>query len=98
VRHDPGELFVLGGAVLLVVGLLASLTGRRRRVFFRVSADDVRAGGLPRSDYPGFAAEFDSIVREAGIREGEEPDGEPVGPATGDHDSGVPGGDAVLRR
>ena len=37
VRHDPGEELVLGGAVLLVVGLLGSLAGRRRRIFFRVT-------------------------------------------------------------
>jgi cytochrome c biogenesis protein len=95
VRHDPGEEFVLAGAVLLVLGLLASLTGRRRRVFFRVTADGVRAGGLPRSDYPGFAAEFESIVRAASEGDG---DGGTVRPATGGHDSGVPDGDAVLRR
>jgi len=63
VRHDPGQRVVLVGAILLVVGLLASLSGRRRRVFFRVTPDGVAAGGLPRSDYPGFAAEFEEIVR-----------------------------------
>jgi cytochrome c biogenesis protein len=96
VRHDPGEELVLGGAVLLVVGLLGSLTGRRRRIFFRVTPAGFEAGGLPRTEYPGFTAEFESIVREA--REGAGQDGERIRPATGDHDSGVPGGDAVLRR
>lgn len=95
VRHDPGEELVLGGAVLLVVGLLGSLAGRRRRIFFRVTPGGVEAGGLPRTDYAGFTAEFEAIVREA--REGAEPDGELVRPASGGHDSGVPGGDAVLR-
>jgi cytochrome c biogenesis protein len=96
VRHDPGEELVLGAAVLLVVGLLASLAGRRRRIFFRVTPGGVEAGGLPRNDYSGFAAEFESIVREA--REGAGADGELVRPAAGGHDSGVPGSDAVLRR
>ena len=96
VRHDPGEELVLVGAVLLVVGLLGSLAGRRRRIFFRVTAEGVEAGGLPRTDYSGFTAEFESIVQEA--RKGAGPDGELVRPAAGDHDSGVPGGDAVLRR
>jgi cytochrome c biogenesis protein len=95
VRHDPGEELVLGGAVLLVTGLLGSLAGRRRRIFFRVTPGGVEAGGLPRTDYSGFTAEFEAIVREA--REGAGPDGELVRPATGGHDSGVPGGDAVLR-
>src|SRR5205807_326500 len=31
VRYDPGEQIVLVGAVCLLVGLLGSLTGRRRR-------------------------------------------------------------------
>jgi len=61
---------VLGGAVALLLGLLASLTGKRRRFWFRVSpGGGLVAGGLPRSDYPGFQAEFDDIVRSAGIRE-----------------------------
>src|SRR5439155_16892341 len=65
VRHDPGELPVLASAWLLLIGLLGSLTGRRRRFWFRVGADGVEAGGLPRSDYPGFADEFEGIVRAA---------------------------------
>jgi cytochrome c biogenesis protein len=96
VRHDPGEELVLVGAVLLVLGLLGSLTGRRRRIFFRVTGAGVAVGGLPRTDYSGFTAEFESIVRDA--RKGADQDVELVRPAAGGHDSGVPGGDAVLRR
>jgi len=65
VRHDPGEKIVLGGGILLVIGLLGSLTGRRRRIFFRVTPEGVIAGGLPRSDYSGFTAEFEQIVESA---------------------------------
>ncbi|GAA2368994.1 cytochrome c biogenesis protein ResB [Dactylosporangium salmoneum] len=65
IRHDPGQPIVLGGAVALLAGLLGSLTGKRRRVFFRVGPGGITAGGLPRSDYPGFADEFDEIVRAA---------------------------------
>ncbi|MGH3739528.1 MAG: cytochrome c biogenesis protein ResB [Micromonosporaceae bacterium] len=36
VRHDPGAPLVLVAAVLLLVGLLASLSVRRRRVWFRL--------------------------------------------------------------
>jgi cytochrome c biogenesis protein len=96
VRYDPGERFVLVGAVLLVFGLLGSLMGRRRRVFFRVTDDGVSAGGLPRGDYPGFAAEFESIVRDARGK-GHSDDGGAIGPASRGDDSGVSGGDAVLR-
>ncbi len=70
VRYDPGEKIVLVAAGLLVVGLLGSLVGRRRRVWFRVrpGADGgsvVEAGGLSRTDSPGFVAEFNELVRAA---------------------------------
>jgi cytochrome c biogenesis protein len=65
IRHDPGETIVLAGAAALLVGLLASLTGKRRRIWFRVNPSGVVAGGLPRSDYAGFQAEFDSVVGAA---------------------------------
>ncbi|MFC0526859.1 cytochrome c biogenesis protein ResB [Phytohabitans kaempferiae] len=69
VRHDPGEEIALGGAAIGLVGLLLSLVGRRRRVFFRVTSPSttgrsslVEAGGLPRTDYSGFAEEFKQII------------------------------------
>ncbi|HEX6500431.1 MAG TPA: cytochrome c biogenesis protein ResB [Micromonosporaceae bacterium] len=71
VRYDPGEKIVLVAAGLLVLGLLISLSGRRRRVWFRVTPDGgrsvslVEAAALPRNDYPGFQAEFERIVSEA---------------------------------
>jgi cytochrome c biogenesis protein len=73
VRHDPGEPVVLVGVGLLLAGLVASLTGRRRRIWFRIAPEAaasgpaparslVEAGGLPRSDQPGFADEFARLV------------------------------------
>ncbi|MFC0507508.1 cytochrome c biogenesis protein ResB [Micromonospora costi] len=77
VRHDPGSGILLVSCGFLLVGLMGSLFGRRRRIFFRVtpaeSADPtgqtptagsslVEAGGLPRTDYPGFADEFTQVV------------------------------------
>src|SRR6266487_1156674 len=64
-RHDPGETFVLGAAVCLLIGLLLSLSGKRRRIWFRVGPERIEAAGLPRTDYAGFAGEFDDIVRAA---------------------------------
>jgi cytochrome c biogenesis protein len=65
VRYDPGEKPVLVAAVCLLIGLLTSLTGKRRRVWFRIGPHTVTAGGLPRTEYAGFSHEFDEIVRAA---------------------------------
>ena len=65
IRHDPGQPIVLVGAAALLVGLLGSLTGKRRRVFFRITPTGMSAGGLPRGDHPGFAEEFAAIVAAA---------------------------------
>lgn len=73
VRYDPGERIVLISSVLLLAGLMFSLFGRRRRVWFRVrsapagaSTTDrsslVEVGGLPRTEYSGFSDEFDRLV------------------------------------
>ncbi|SRR6266536_2166716 len=64
VRYDPGELVVLVGAWCLLLGLLTSLTGKRRRVWFRVPpSGPVSAGALARSEYSGFQEEFDSLLK-----------------------------------
>jgi cytochrome c biogenesis protein len=69
VRYDPGEKIVLGGAAALLVGLMVSLTGKRRRVWARVSpADSGRSlmslGGLARTENPAFADEFQRLVEQ----------------------------------
>ncbi|MEW2426853.1 cytochrome c biogenesis protein ResB [Micromonospora sp. NPDC047644] len=100
VRHDPGSTMLLVSCGVLLVGLMGSLFGKRRRVFFRVVPADpgegsptsgsslMEVGGLPRTDYPGFADEFTQLVAavsgadragagadsadRAGVREGAE--------------------------
>ncbi|MFC6018781.1 cytochrome c biogenesis protein ResB [Plantactinospora solaniradicis] len=73
VRYDPGERIVLVSSAVLLAGLMLSLFGRRRRVWFRVgsapaetSTTDrsslVEVGGLPRAEYSGFSDEFDKLV------------------------------------
>ncbi|MDI1461854.1 cytochrome c biogenesis protein ResB [Catellatospora sp. KI3] len=63
IRHDPGEQIVLVGVILLLVGLPLSLYGRRRRVWLKLRPDGTaQAGGLPRTEYPGFEDEFASLV------------------------------------
>ena len=54
-------------------GLMLSLFGHRRRVWFRALPASpesgggtlLTAGGLPRTDYPGFADEFAQLVKAA---------------------------------
>lgn len=72
VRHAPGQALMLAACVTLLVGLMGSLFARRRRVWFRVSPPEdgsptngsslVEAGGLPRTEHPGFADEFGQLV------------------------------------
>jgi cytochrome c biogenesis protein len=70
VRYDPGEKIVLVGAILLVLGLLLSLTGRRRRVWFRLSPDpSSSASAVPGPDVSGPGASASAAggsVGEAG--------------------------------
>jgi len=75
VGHDPGGRVVLVASAVMVLGLLGSLTVRRRRVFVRLapvpgSGDGaprrtvVSAGGLARTDAGGFAPEFHRTVEQ----------------------------------
>ncbi|HEX5597003.1 MAG TPA: cytochrome c biogenesis protein ResB [Micromonosporaceae bacterium] len=80
VRHGPGAWIMLTSSAVMIAGLMASLFGRRRRVWFRVTPAEesttvgsslVEAGGLPRTDYSGFADEFTQLV--AAVKDGGEP-------------------------
>jgi cytochrome c biogenesis protein len=71
VRQDPGEPIVLFGAGAVLLGLMVSLAGKRRRVWARItpSGEDgslITLGGLARTEYPGFADEFAGVVALAG--------------------------------
>jgi cytochrome c biogenesis protein len=65
IRHDPTQPLVLAGAVLGLIGLMLSLAGHRRRVWFRAASlygrTVLEAGGLPRTDYAGFGDEFNDL-------------------------------------
>lgn len=70
--YDPVQGFALLFAILLVGGILTSLTIKRRRVWYRVAGPDgaghtlVQVGGLARTDQAGYGAEFESLLRLAG--------------------------------
>ncbi|GAA4909185.1 cytochrome c biogenesis protein [Stackebrandtia albiflava] len=73
VREDPGELFVLGSAVAILAGLLPALIVKRRRVWVRVTDGGTEMGGLARTEYDGFAEEFDRIGDALSHARGERP-------------------------
>ncbi|GIJ23335.1 cytochrome c biogenesis protein ResB [Micromonospora lutea] len=81
VRHDPGMMLLLVSSIGLVLGLMGSLFVRRRRVFVRLlpagpgdpdsgsptgGSSLVEVAGLPRTEHPGFAAEFAQLVAVIG--------------------------------
>lgn len=85
IRYNPTQPLVLGGAVIGLIGLMLSLAGRRRRLWFRMTPPAgpegvpggtvMEAGGLPRTDYPGFGDEFAGLVAAARGEGGEENEG-----------------------
>ena len=66
VGHDPGQLWVLGAAIVMVGGLALSLSIKRRRFWVRVhpSGDGSRIelGGRARTDRAGYGEEFDRLA------------------------------------
>lgn len=73
VSHDPTQLWVLGFAVTMLIGLALSLLVKRRRIWVRVApatgADGegrtvVDVGGLARTDQAGYGDEFDEIAAD----------------------------------
>ncbi len=72
VSHDPTQGWLVAVAAAMVLGLLGSLTVRRRRVWLRITPDPdrgpdaptvVSVGGLARSDTGNFPGEFEELVR-----------------------------------
>ena len=58
---DPGKKFALLGGIVAILGLLASLFTRRRRLWIRVGTD-VEVAGLAKNAAPGLAQEISEFV------------------------------------
>ncbi|MBC3189589.1 cytochrome c biogenesis protein ResB [Pseudonocardia sp. C8] len=71
VGHDPGQVWVLLAAVVMVGGLALSLSIKRRRFWVRVRPDGdgsrIELGGLARTDRAGYGEEFDRLASELAV-------------------------------
>jgi len=77
---------VLGAAIAMVVGLIGSLTVRRRRIWFRVPASGpvvITAGGLARTDSDRYSDEFTRTVDAVGALTGTVRPSAPAPPSAG---------------
>ena len=59
---DPGKKFALLGGIVAILGLLASLFTRRRRIWIRIG-DQVEVAGLAKNAAPGLEIEMQEFVR-----------------------------------
>jgi len=59
---DPGKSYSLIGGIVAILGLLASLFTRRRRIWIRVKDGEVQVAGLAKNGAPGLAIEMSEFV------------------------------------
>jgi cytochrome c biogenesis protein len=66
VVSDPGFKLAISAAFLVMGGLIVSLYFPHRRIWAKVTGDEIRLAGLTVGDKVGFEREFTAIVRESG--------------------------------
>ena len=59
---DRGKTFSLFGGIFAILGLLASLYGRRRRIWIRVNGAQVEVAALSKNNAPGLEDEVTNFV------------------------------------
>lgn len=62
--RDPGKQIALIGGILAILGLLASLFTRHRRVWIRQKGKTLEIAGLAKNAAPGLEKEIERIVKE----------------------------------
>ena len=65
---DPGKHLALLGGIVAILGLLASLFTRRRRIWVRVGSE-VEVAGLAKNAAPGLELEIAQLARTLGRAE-----------------------------
>jgi cytochrome c biogenesis protein len=69
VVRDPGKSYALLGAIVAILGLLASLFTRRRRIWVRVTKKNIEVAGLAKNAAPGLEDEIAQLARALGRAE-----------------------------
>lgn len=69
VVRDPGKSSALVGSIVAILGLLASLFTRRRRIWVSVTKKNVEVAGLAKNSAPGLENEIAQLARALGRAE-----------------------------